>query len=220
MIARFVGRYLDPSETLLEVLFGLIMALTITVGARLLSERADIVGMELALALLGCNVAWGVIDGAFYLLGTIFNRNRRVQFVKRLQAAANQTEALAAVKDEFDLEGEPPMRAEDKANLHTSLLQLFRHAGTGRARLRADDWIAAALIAVLVSATAIPGLIPLLLIQDGFVALRVANALQIGLLFLVGYWWAHYSGSNRWIVGLAIALLGTALVLLAVPLGG
>jgi VIT1/CCC1 family predicted Fe2+/Mn2+ transporter len=220
MMARFVGRYLDPSETLLEVLFGLIMALTITVGARLLSERADIVGMELALALLGCNVAWGVIDGAFYLLGTIFNRNRRVQFVKRLQVAANQTEALAAVMDEFDLEGEPPMRTEDKANLHTSLLQLFRNAGTGRARLRSDDWIAAALVAVLVSATAIPGLIPLLLIQDGFVALRVANALQIALLFFTGYWWAHYSGSNRWVIGLAIALLGTALVLLAVPLGG
>lgn len=220
MIARFVGRYLDPSESLLEVLFGLIMALTITVGARLLSERADIVGLELALALLGCNVAWGVIDGAFYLLGTLFNRNRRVQFAKRLKAAADETEALAAVKDEFDLLGEPPMRAQDKANLHASLLQLFRHAGTERANLRLDDWIAATLIAVQVSATAIPGLIPLLLIQDGFVALRVANLLQVGLLFFVGYWWAQYSGSNRWLVGLGIALLGTALVLLAVPLGG
>jgi VIT1/CCC1 family predicted Fe2+/Mn2+ transporter len=220
MIVRFIDRYLDPSETLLEVLFGLIMALTITVGARLLSERADIVGLELALALLGCNVAWGVIDGAFYLLGTIFNRNRRVQFVKRLQAAANEAEAIEAIKDEFDLEGEPPMRAEDKASLHASLLQLFKHAGTRRAHLRPDDWIAATLIAILVSATAIPGLIPLLLLQDGFIALRVANGLQIGLLFFVGYWWAHYSGGNRWLIGLAIALLGTALVLLAVPLGG
>lgn len=220
MIVRFVGRYLDPSETLLEVLFGLIMALTVTVGARLLSERADIVGVELALALLGCNVAWGVIDGAFYLLGALFSRNRRVQFVKRLQAATDETQALAAVKDEFDLLGEPPMRAEDKAKLHASLLQLFQHAGTARAQLRADDWIAAVLIAFLVSATAIPGLIPLLLIQDGFVALHVANVLQIGLLFFTGYWWAHYSGGNRWLVGMAIALLGTALVLLAVPLGG
>lgn len=220
MIVRFVARYLDPSETLLEVLFGLIMALTITVGARLLSERADIVPLELALALLGCNVAWGVIDGAFYLLGTLFNRNRRVQFVKRLQAAQDETEALAAVKDEFDLEGEPSMLAADKANLHASLLRLLQHAGTARAELRAQDWVAALLIVVLVSATAVPGLIPLLLIRDGFVALRVANVLQIGLLFFVGYWWAHYSGSNRWLIGITIALLGTSLVLLAVPLGG
>jgi hypothetical protein len=220
MIVRFVDRYLDPSETLLEVLFGLIMALTITAGARLLSERADIVGLELALALLGCNVAWGVIDGAFFLLGTIFNRNRRVQFVKKLQAASTEAEAMAAVSEEFDLDGEPPMRPQDKTSLHSSLLELLRHAGTARAHLRADDWVAAALIAVLVSATAVPGLIPLLLFQDGFVALRVANALQVGLLFFTGYWWAHYSGGNRWLTGLAIALLGTALVLLAVPLGG
>ena len=219
MIVRFAERYLDPSETLLEVLFGLIMALTITAGARLLSPRADIVGLELALALLGCNIAWGVIDGAFYLLGEIFNRNRRAQFVKRLQAASNEAEAIAAVKDEFDLEGEP-LSAQHRANLHTHLRELFRDADTARARLRPDDWIAALLIAVLVSATAIPGLIPLLFIQDGFVALRVANALQVGLLFFVGYWWARYSGGNRFVTGLAIALLGTALVLLAVPLGG
>jgi hypothetical protein len=220
VIVGFFQRYLDPSETLLEVLFGLIMALTMTVGARLLSERADIVGLELAVALLGCNVAWGIIDGAFYLLGTRFNRNRRVQFVKRLQGAANELEAMAAVRDEFDLEGEPPMRAEDKARLHASLLELFRNAGTGRSHLRGDDYVAAVLIAVLVSTTAIPGLIPLLVLQDGFAALRVANVLQVGLLFVTGFWWAHYTGANRWWTGLAVALLGTALVLVAVPLGG
>jgi hypothetical protein len=220
VILRFVDRYLDPSETLLEVLFGLIMALTITVGARLLSERADIVGVELAVALLGCNVAWGVIDGAFYLLGTIFNRNRRMRFVRRLQATTNDAEAAAAVRDEFDLQGEPAMRSEDKAGLHASLLRVFQHADTTRPRLHGDDYVAAAFIAVLVAITAIPGLVPLLIFQDSFLALRVANALQIGLLFFTGYWWAHYSGGNRWLAGFGVALLGTLLVLLAVPLGG
>ena len=80
--------------------------------------------------------------------------------------------------------------------------------------------MAAALIVVLVSMTAIPGLIPLLLFHDGFTALRVANALQVGMLFFGGYWWAHYSGGNPWFTGLVIAFIGTALVLLAVPLGG
>jgi hypothetical protein len=63
------------------------------------------------------------------------------------------------------------------------------------------------------------GLVPLLFIEDGFVALRVANLTQIVLPFLAGRWWAHYSESNRWLTGSAIAPLGTALVLLAVPLG-
>jgi hypothetical protein len=50
----------------------------------------------------------------------------------------------------------------------------------GRARLQANDWVAAALIVLLVSGTAVAGLIPLLVFQDGFTALRAANALQVG----------------------------------------
>ena len=34
MIANFVHRYLDPVDSLGELLFGLIMALTLTLGAR------------------------------------------------------------------------------------------------------------------------------------------------------------------------------------------
>ena len=35
---NLIDRYLDPSESLLEILFGLVMALTMTAGARLLSD--------------------------------------------------------------------------------------------------------------------------------------------------------------------------------------
>jgi len=76
-LALWVHGHLDPSESLLELLFGLVMAFTMTAGARLLSAPSEIAAGELAVALLGCNVAWGVIDGALYLLGTLFNRNRR-----------------------------------------------------------------------------------------------------------------------------------------------
>ena len=74
MSAGFLHRYLDPSETLLEVLFGLIMALTLTAGARLLSENQNIDAAGLAAGLVGCNVAWGIIDAVFYLLGARFSR--------------------------------------------------------------------------------------------------------------------------------------------------
>jgi hypothetical protein len=220
MLTRFIHRYLDPSETLLEILFGLIMALTLTAGARLLSERGEVDPAGLAGGLLGCNVAWGVIDAVFYLLGTIFNRNRRVQFVRRLRGAASHDEAIAAIKEEFGLEGEPAMRAGDKEAFYASLVELLGHAATARARFLRDDFVAAGLIVLLVSMTAIPGLISLLVVGDTYFALRVANVVQIGLLFLVGFGWAHYSGGNPWWTGLMIGLLGTGLVLISVALGG
>jgi hypothetical protein len=216
----FIHRHLDPSESLLEILFGLIMALTMTAGARLLTAPAELNAAELAVALLGCNVAWGVIDAAFYLLGARFNRNRRMVLVRRLQLAVDQDEAIRLVREEFDLEGEPEMRTEDRADFHRSLTLMLQHAKVERAHLLPGDYIAAAVICVLVSLAALPGLIPLLFTGDAAMALRIANGLQVGLLLLIGYRWAHYSGANPWRASALVGLLGVGLVLVAVALGG
>jgi hypothetical protein len=220
MLSRLIDRYLDPSESLLEILFGLIMALTMTAGARLLSNPGDIEPLELAVALVGCNIAWGVIDGVFYLLGSRYNRNRRVEFVRRLQRTSDERQAIALIRDEFGLQDEPETRPQDKETFYRSVLEMLRHAGTARAHFRPDDYVAAGIIVALVSATAAPGLIPLLVMDDNSLALRTANALQVILLFAIGYRWAHYSGASPWRSALVIGLMGIALVLVAVALGG
>ena len=51
-------------------------------------------------------------------------------------------------------------------------------------------------------------------------ALRVSNLVLILLLFVVGYWWAHYTDARPWRVGLSVMLLGLGMVLVAVALGG
>lgn len=217
---RLIDRYLDPGESLLEILFGLIMALTATAGARLLSDPATVNPAELMIALVGCNVAWGVIDAVFYLMGSLFDRNRRVRFVRELQAAESEDQAIAMIRAEFALEGQPASRAEDRAALHRSLLKLMRNASPERARFMPQEWAAAGIILVLVSATAIPGLIPLLLLSHMDSALRIANGLQVVLLFIIGYRWAQYTGIPGWRGALIVGLLGVALVLVAIALGG
>jgi hypothetical protein len=215
-----IHSHLDPSETLLEILFGLIMAFTLTAGARFVYDRASFDALELVVGLVGCNVAWGVIDGAFYLIGSAFNRGRRAQFIRRLQATADQGRAIEFIREEFSLEGEPAMRAEDRARFHETLLAMFRHASTARSHLRGADYAAAATIVILVTLTALPAAIPLLAMKDGNMALKVANYLQIGLLFGIGCAWTRYSGGRPWVAGGLIAGICTVLVLVAVALGG
>ena len=65
---------LDPLERSSEIIFGLIMALTFTSTISLLASKAD-VRMMLAGA-LGCNLAWGIVDAAMYLLGQAVTRER------------------------------------------------------------------------------------------------------------------------------------------------
>ena len=96
----------------------------------------------------------------------------------------------------------------------------MRRASVNQARLRRQDYIAALLIAVLVALTAVPGVLPFLLVPDGYLALRLANLIQVALLFFVGFHWARHTGSHPWRAGLIIVALCVALVIVSVLLGG
>jgi hypothetical protein len=76
--SRFVHRYLDPGERLGEILFGLIMVLTFTSTARAtLGEEGT--ARELLVAALGCNIAWGIIDGGMFIMSAMLDRGREAQ---------------------------------------------------------------------------------------------------------------------------------------------
>lgn len=216
-----IHRYLDPGETLGEVLFGLIMVLTFTVGGRLLMLGGEFDTTELVVGAIGCNIAWGVIDAVLFVLGSLFNRSQRARFYRALRSARSEAEALAMVQEEFGLEDEPlAVLPEDGARLYQSILTLTAHAAPARARLRRRDILSAFVVFVLVSATALPGVIPFFLLQDPDLALRLSNSVLVLLLFLVGYWWAHYTDARPWRVGLTVMTLGASMVLIAVALGG
>ena len=216
-----IHRYLDPGETLAEVLFGLIMALTIVSGAEIFSASGELDTHKLVAAVVGCNVAWGVIDAVLFVLGGMFYRSQRARFFRGLRIARSEAEALAAIREEFGLEDEPlNVPAEDRARLYRSILALGVHAAPARVKLRRRDFVSAIVVFVLVSATALPGVIPFLLLDDSYMALRLSNAVLIVLLLVVGYWWAHYTDARPWRAALTVLLLGMSMVVVAVTLGG
>ena len=216
-----IHRYLDPGETLGEVLFGLIMVLTFTAGARLITAREELDTHELVVAAVGCNIAWGVIDAVLFVLGNLFHRRRRARFLRAIKSANSDAEALAAVREEFELEGERfVIRPEDSARIHQSILTAAAQATPTRAGLQRRDFVAALVIFALVSSAALPGVIPFLLLKDPYHALRLSNLLLILLLFLVGYWWAHYTDASPWRVGLSVMILGVSMVGVSIALGG
>ena len=222
MIRRLaIHRYLDPGETLGEVLGGFIMALTFTLGARLLTADGQLESHELVVAIIGCNIAWGVIDATLFVLNNLFYRSRHARFFRGLKDIRSETEALAAVQEEFGLEDEPlAVQPEDRDRLYRSFLALSAHATPVRKGLRRQDFVSGFIIFALVSATALPGVIPLLLLGDANFALHVSNWVLILLLFLVGYWWGRYTDAPPWRVGLTAMLLGVFMVFVAVALGG
>jgi hypothetical protein len=59
----FVQQHLDPASRLGEVLFGLIMVLTVTLTASLAAKSGKDGVRQLLVTAVGCNIAWGIIDG-------------------------------------------------------------------------------------------------------------------------------------------------------------
>jgi len=66
---------LSPVERFSEILFGLIMTLSITGTMSIVSGGREEVRI-MWLSVLGCNLAWGIIDAILYLLGIISERSR------------------------------------------------------------------------------------------------------------------------------------------------
>jgi hypothetical protein len=213
--------YLKPSESLTEVVAGLIMALTFTLGASVLSgggaegARAALVGA------IGCNVAWGIIDGVLYMMARTFDRNRSLRFRRAIASAKDEAAALAAIRGELDPYLASVTQVGDREQLYRSirneLMQTRLPLHTGVAR---DDLMGAIEIFCLVFAAALPAALPLLLIDHPWLALRLSNLLVVGLLFIVGYHWAKYVDANPWSAGLGLLSLGLAMVAVAIPLGG
>jgi len=215
---RFVGQ-LDPGERMGELLFGLIMVLTFTLGAGIeLGDREET--RDLLIAALGCNTAWGIIDAALYLIARLSERGRLHRLVKAIQTAPTSERALALVDRELDDRLPAIVRPEVRAAVDAHLLERVRELKLAPNRVTAADAWAGLAVFWLVFLTALPAVLPFLVVRDPQLAMRASNAVLIGLLSFVGWRWAGYTGASRSRTALFMALLGIALVLVAIALGG
>jgi len=215
----FVAR-LDPGERLGELLFGLIMVLTFTLGAGVELAGDRDATRELLIAALGCNTAWGIIDAALYLMSRLSERGRRYRLAKAIQRAPSGEHALALVNQELDESIPSMVRPEVRAALDREVLERVREMKLPRNRVTGDDLWAALAVFWLVFLTALPAVVPFLLFRDALLALRASNAVLVGLLFYVGWRWGAYTGASPSRTGLFMMSLGVALVIIAIALGG
>lgn len=217
----FAGRYLDPASAMGEVLFGLVMTLTFTLGAGLMLEEQGRSGArELLVATLGCNVACGVIDGALYVIGQVFDRGRmrRVSLAVRAGPAADASALVAA---ELDGMLEPVTAPEERAALYAKIVEAVRaRPPAAPTRILRADVLGALACFWLVFFATLPAALPFLFVDDPRLALRISNALLLGLLYYAGYRWARYTMARPAVVGLVFLGGGMVLVAMAIALGG
>ena len=209
-------RFLDPMDRLSEVLFGLIMVLTFT-GSLSVAEsgREDVRSM--LVAALGCNLAWGIIDGVLYLMGRAAERNAGVATARAVRRSATRDDAHRLIADALpgDL-----ATALGPHELEAIRLRLLDAPAPPIARLERRDWLAALGVLFWVFCITFPVVIPFIIMHDPRPAMRVSNGIAIALLYVTGHLYGRITGRSPYAVGFGMVLLGLLLVGLTIALGG
>ena len=210
-------RFLGPIERVSEILFGLIMVLTVT-GSISVMEATRGVVRDLFIAALGCNLAWGVIDAVLYLMGRFSEHGQNILALRTVQTMEDADKARRVISEAL-----PPLIASvltgaELDAIHQRLKQVPEPPAYPR--LAKSDWLGGLGVFLLVFASTFPVLIPFLFIHDAKLALRISNLIAIVLLFILGSMVGRYAAHRRWLTGLAMVILGGVLVAITIALGG
>ena len=217
---RFLADQLSPGTRLGEILFGLIMTLTFTLGAGAYFGGSEGATRELLYATIGCNIAWGIIDAALMLFNTIFDRSRLARLGTAIASSPHEDAAVAIVAGELNETLVPITTTNQRDALYRDVVAQVRSSERRRPGLTRADLLSALAIFWYVFAASFPAALPFLLIDDPWLALRASNALLIGILFWVGYRWAGYTNLSPLGTGLVLVAISVTLVAIAIPLGG
>lgn len=210
-------RVLEPYDRISEVLFGLIMVLTFT-GSLSVAESGRAEVRTMLIGALGCNLAWGIIDGLFYLMGCLSEKGRGLRALRALRGAATPADGHRVIAEAL-----PPLVA---AVLGPQEYEPIRRRLAGlpeppaRPRLGRDEWRGGLAVFLWVFLTTFPVTIPFLFMKDVAQALRVSNAIAVAMLFVTGYAFGRVAEYRPWVSGIAMVGLGSALVALTMALGG
>ena len=119
---KFVRNYLDLANRLEEAIAGLIMVLgfTLIAGFTAASEKQGV--RTLLLGALGCNTAWGIIDGALLVWGNLTDRRLQLRLLTNLRSAPNESEVFSAIGGRLNPLLEPGVGAEERTSLCKAIL--------------------------------------------------------------------------------------------------
>ena len=208
---------LTPPERASEIVFGIIMTLSITAAVRVGGGEEEGGTRALLVAALACNVAWGMVDGAMYLINTLVERRRKVRAVQELREAESDAVFRARLR-----EYTPPglMERLDDEQRGRFRRWLQQHGDAVPGRLDGQDVRAALLIWLLVFAATLPLVLPFLFIEDPQTALRVSQLIAVAILFSQGLRLGRWMGVAAWKAGVGFAAAGVVIDAACIALGG
>jgi hypothetical protein len=215
--SKSVKRLLDPIDRISEILFGLVMVLTITCSFSIGGGgRTEV--HQMLIGALGCNVAWGAIDAVLYWLACFHAHGQRIIALRTARDPQNPERAYRVIADAL-----PPLLVPVTTPAEFEVIRQKLQKSPeppGRPRLTKEEWLGGLGVFLLVVAATLPVVLPFVFLHDPSRALRTSNGIAVLLLFLTGYVYGYHTGHRPLTSGLIMTVIGGAMVGLTIALGG
>jgi len=215
--AKPIKRFLDPMERISEILFGLVMVLTITcsfsVGG---GGQAEV--HQMLIGALGCNVAWGLIDAMLYWLACFHAHGQKIMALRAARDAKSPEKAYRVIAEAL-----PPVIASVMTHVEfEAIRQKLQQSPEppSQPKLTRDEWLGGVGVFLLVVVATFPVVLPFVFVHDPTRAIRISNGIAILLLFLTGYVYGYHTGHRPLRSGLIMTVIGGAMVGVTIAFGG
>jgi VIT1/CCC1 family predicted Fe2+/Mn2+ transporter len=169
-------------------------------------------------AAIGCNLAWGIIDAVFYLMGCMADTGRSLLTYRAVRRTSDPRQAESLIAEALPKVVAAVLRPEELASIRYRLQQLPEPPA--QPRLSRADFSGALGVFLLVFLSTFPVAVPFIFMNDHLAAMRLSNAIAVVMLFIAGFAYGRYIGRQPWLLGAAMVLLGSVLVALTIALGG
>ena len=213
--ANAPGPILDPLERTSEILFGVIMVLSFTSSISVV-ESGHAETREVLVAALGCNVAWGIVDAAFYLMAIYVDRGRKLMMLRTVRETRDPAVAHGVILEALPSSLSAVLTTSEVESLYQRLRQVPEPTGL----LERRDLVGAFGVFLLVFLSTLPIVIPFVVVSQPSVAMRASNAIAILMLFGMGWSLGAHAGRPGWRTGIAMVIFGLVLVAVTIALGG
>lgn len=211
---------LDPEDRLAESVCGLIMVLSILLTAGYYVVGSEDPARSLLIAAIGCNIAWGLIDGFFYIGYNLIDRSKNARMIAAVRAAPDRAAGEKYLGETLDNDFYEALDPGEQQRALALVYDGLVDAPIPETKVNRDDFYAFLGAFVINFLATVPATIPFLIIPDWRLALRVSNLICLIMLFLLGARFAGHIHANPWKIGGGLMLFGFGMVAIAVALGG
>jgi VIT1/CCC1 family predicted Fe2+/Mn2+ transporter len=211
------GPILDPIERTSEILFGVIMVLGFTSSISV-AEGGHAETRSVLVAALGCNLAWGIVDAAFYLMSSAISHARGVRILRTIRENRDQSLSQRLILEALPSPVSAVLSPPEVEELRQRLARYPEPPA--QFALSRRDLAGAFAVFLLVFLSTLPIALPFLLFRQAGFAMRLSNAVAIAMLFGVGWTLGTHTGRSGWRTGLVVVFLGLVLVAITIALGG